>query len=79
MEALVDSHDFDIPKSMIDQEIDVLKQQAMQQFGGQGANFPELPSELFEEKASRRVKLGLIVSEIIKQNKIAADQGLSEI
>lgn len=74
MGALVDAHEFDIPKSMIDQEIEALKQQALQQFGGQGGNLPDLPSELFEEKATRRVKLGLIVGEVIKQNKISADK-----
>lgn len=74
MEALVTSHDFDIPKSMIDQEVDVLKKQAMQQFGGQGGNLPDLPSELFEDKATKRVKLGLIVGEVIKQNKLTADK-----
>ncbi|MCW8877685.1 MAG: trigger factor [Kangiellaceae bacterium] len=76
MDALVDLHAFDIPKSMIDQEIQNLKQQAMQQFGAQaqGGNLPDLPSELFEEKANRRVKLGLVVGEIIKQNKLTADK-----
>jgi trigger factor len=76
MDALVEVHDFDIPKSMVAQEIDALKAQAMQQFGGQGANMPDLPSELFEEKATKRVKLGLIVGEIIKQNKITADKDM---
>ncbi|MGX5201324.1 trigger factor [Aliikangiella sp. IMCC44632] len=74
MDALVDSHEFEIPRSMIEQEIGNLKQQAMQQFGGQGANLPDLPSELFEDKAMRRVKLGLLVGEVIKQNKITADK-----
>lgn len=74
MNSLVDAHEFDIPKSMIDQEIEALKQQAMQQFGGQGGNLPDLPAELFEEKANRRVKLGLIVAEVIKQNKLTADK-----
>lgn len=74
MEALVTSHEFDVPKSMIDQEVDVLKKQAMQQFGGQGGNLPDLPSELFEDKATKRVKLGLIVGEVIKQNKLTADK-----
>ncbi|WP_196137390.1 trigger factor [Aliikangiella sp. G2MR2-5] len=74
MDSLVEAHNFEIPKSMIDQEIQQLKQQAMQQFGGQGASLPDLPSELFEERATRRVKLGLVVGEIIKQNKITADK-----
>ena len=74
MNSLVELHDFDIPKSMIDGEIDQLKRQAMQQFGGQGAQLPDLPSELFEDKANRRVKLGLVVGEVIKQNKLTADK-----
>lgn len=76
MDALVDLHAFDVPKSMIDQEVQNLKQQATQQFGAQaqGGNLPDLPSELFEEKANRRVKLGLVVGEIIKQNKLTADK-----
>ncbi|MET1254706.1 trigger factor [Aliikangiella maris] len=74
MDALVEEHDFAVPRAMIDQEIDVLKRQALQQFGGQMANLPDLPSELFEDKAVKRVKLGLIVGEIIKQNKITTDK-----
>ncbi len=74
MDALVSAHDFEIPRALLDQEIENLKKQAMQQFGGDGANLPDLPSELFEEKASRRVKLGLIVGEVIKQNKLTAEK-----
>ena len=76
MEALIDLHEFSVPKAMIDGEIDNLKAQAMQQFGGQGASLPDLPSQIFEEKATRRVKLGLIVSEIIKQNKLTVDKDM---
>ncbi len=74
MDALVDAHEFDIPKAMVEQEIGHQKQQALQQFGANAANLPDLPNELFEEKATRRVKLGLVVSEIIKDNKISADK-----
>ncbi len=74
MEKLSKLHEFDLPKPMIDQEIDQLKQQMMQQFGGQGANVSDLPSELFEEKASNRVKLGLIMNEIISQKEIKCSE-----
>lgn len=74
MDALIEAHDFDMPKAMIEQEINQQKQQALQQFGADAANLPDLPNELFEEKAARRVKLGLVVSEIIKQNKITTDK-----
>lgn len=74
MDALVEAHDFDIPNAMIEQEINQQKQQALQQFGGNGANLPDLPNELFADKATKRVKLGLIVGEIIKVNKVVADK-----
>ncbi len=74
MDALVEAHDFDLPKALVKQEIENQKKQALQQFGGGGANFPELPDDLFSDKASQRVKLGLVVSEIIKQNEISSDK-----
>ncbi len=73
MDALVDIHDFDMPKALVEQEINQQKQQALQQFGGDSSSLPDLPNELFADKATKRVKLGLIVSEIIQQNKITAD------
>lgn len=35
---------------------------------------PDLPASLFEEQATRRVKLGLVVSEIIKAEGLKADE-----
>lgn len=74
MDALVESHEFELPKALLEQEISQQKQQALQQFGGNSVNLPDLPDELFSDKASKRVKLGLVVSEIIKQNKITVDK-----
>ena len=74
MDALVEAHDFEMPASLIEQEIGHQKQQALQQFGANAANLPDLPNELFADKATKRVKLGLIVGEIIKLNKITADK-----
>jgi len=74
MDALVDAHDFELPKALVKQEIAQQKRQALQQLGGDNANFPELPDDIFSDKASKRVKLGLVVSEIIKQNEIESDK-----
>ena len=73
-DALVEVHDFDMPNALVEQEINQQKQQALQQFGGDASSLPDLPNELFADKATKRVKLGLIVSEIIKQNKITTDK-----
>lgn len=72
MDALVDLQDVDVPKSLVDAEIDRMRQDAISRLGNRG-KLPELPGELFEEQATRRVKLGLVVGEIIKQEELKAD------
>jgi trigger factor len=68
LEALIEKNEVQIPKALVAQEINVLRQQSMQQFGGAAANFDAsmLPDELFSEQAERRVKLGLLMGEVIK-------------
>ncbi len=76
MDALLESHKPELPKALIASEVDVLRNQMMQRFGGQQQNFDLkslLPDSMFEEEASRRVALGLIVGEIIKETKLKVD------
>ena len=78
IEALLGSHEVEIPKALIDQEVNALREQAKQRFAqqaqGQTANLPELPAELFTENAQRRVSIGLILGEVIKVNDLKADE-----
>ncbi|MGL4613750.1 MAG: trigger factor [Shewanella sp.] len=71
--GLLANNDIELPKALIDGEVNVLRQQAMQRFGGQTANMPELPAELFTEQAARRVKIGLLLGEVIKTNELKAE------
>lgn len=71
--GLLDTVNLDIPSALVDQEVDALRQQAVQRFGNQAANMPELPADLFTDQAVRRVKTGLILSEIVKANEIKVD------
>ncbi|MBR9729280.1 trigger factor [Shewanella intestini] len=71
--GLLAANEIDIPKALIDGEVNVLRQQAMQRFGGQTENMPELPADLFTEQAERRVKVGLLLGEVIKTNKLEAE------
>lgn len=71
--GLVANNDIALPKALIDSEIEVLRKQAMQRFGNQGTQLPELPADLFKEQAERRVKVGLLLGEVIKSNKLEAD------
>jgi trigger factor len=57
IEGLVKANDIDVPAALIDSEIDVLRRQAAQRFGGNEKQALELPRELFEEQAKRRVLL----------------------
>jgi len=73
MDGLLESNTVEVPKALISSEIDRLREQAAQQFGGANFDVSQLPAELFEEQAKRRVSLGLIVAEVVKQNDIKPD------
>ncbi|SFR43439.1 trigger factor [Pseudidiomarina maritima] len=74
LKGLVEQNDVDLPKAMVDQEIDVLRRQAMQRFGGNQAQLPQLPADLFEEQAKERVKVGLLLGEVIRGNELKVDE-----
>lgn len=59
---------------MVDQEINVLRQQAAQRFGGNTEAANQLPRELFEEQAKRRVVVGLLLGEVIRTQELKADE-----
>ncbi|MFM2480023.1 trigger factor [Celerinatantimonas sp. YJH-8] len=72
---LLEANEIDVPKALVVREIDQLRQQAQQRFGGANAqNLPQLPDELFSEQAERRVKIGLLLGEVIKTNELKADE-----
>ncbi len=73
MDGLLATNSVDVPKALVSSEIDRLRQQAVQQFGGANISPEQLPAELFEEQAKRRVSLGLVVSEVVKHNDIKPD------
>lgn len=72
--GLIDTIGLEVPKALVEQEISALKQQALQRFGNGNQNLPELPNELFQDQAARRVKTGLLLSEIVRTNEIKVDE-----
>jgi trigger factor len=72
VEGLLESTEVDVPAALADQEIDRLRKDAVQRFGGQ-VDFQQLPKEIFEEQAKRRVKTGLLFQEVVKKNDLKAD------
>ncbi|MFK8022020.1 MAG: trigger factor [Pseudomonadales bacterium] len=75
MESLLENHDIQVPHVLVKNEIDALRTQSLQQFGGDMGQFDAslLPDELFSEQAERRVKLGLVMGEIIRQQDLKPD------
>jgi trigger factor len=73
-EEIVKAVDPEIPGSLIISEIGRLRTQAIERMGNQSNMDPNmLPDELFNEEASRRVKLGLVLGEVVQVEKIKAD------
>jgi trigger factor len=70
IDQLIATADFAVPSALIDDEIYRLQQEAVQQFGGASSGFDpsQLPKELFSERAERRVRTGLLFSQITTQN-----------
>jgi trigger factor len=78
MDAVIEAHpDLEIPKSLIAQETDALRSQMFQQFGGGMSPDMDLksilPDEMFSERAETRVKLGLLVSELVQDMGVRAE------
>lgn len=78
--GLIDKNPIDLPAALVEQEIEALRKQSLERFGQQGsqANLPELPNELFEENARRRVSVGLLLGQVISQKEIKADSARVE-
>ena len=75
MDALLSVTELEAPKSLIESEAKRIMQQTMQDMQGRGVNIPkgmQLPPDLFKDRAIKRVKLGLILEELVKQHKLEA-------
>ncbi|HCU88369.1 MAG TPA: trigger factor [Gammaproteobacteria bacterium] len=77
MDAVAAANDLVVPRALVESEIQRLQQQAMQsmlQNGGNPGDFdPSKMGGVFEESAKKRVKLGLLMAEMIKCADIKAD------
>ncbi|MGD9409304.1 MAG: trigger factor [Thiohalocapsa sp.] len=65
MDALLEANPLVLPAVLVSEEIGALKQQTLDSVGGGNV---DLPDELFAESAERRVKLGLVIAEVVKQH-----------
>ncbi|OUS13138.1 trigger factor [Gammaproteobacteria bacterium 53_120_T64] len=75
MNQLQDLHTVEIPKALLSNEIQALRQQMLGQFGegAQKMDMSIFPDELFADEAGKRVSLGLLMAEIVKVAEISVD------
>ena len=74
MNLLLEANPIIVPKALIKQEAKLLQNQTRQNLAQNGSNSRiDLPLNLFEPSAERRVSLGLILSELIRVNDIKLD------
>jgi trigger factor len=76
MDALVKVTDMEVPKVMIAQDSERLAEMTRQDMAQRGMDVKDMPfpQELFATKAERRVRLGLILSQLVGDNKLQATQ-----
>ena len=78
MDAIVAAHEtIELPSALVGSEVNTMRQQMFQQFGGSAPQDLDLasvlPDEMFMEQAQRRVKLGLVVSAMVGHFDLTAE------
>ena len=76
MDALVKATELDVPTVMVEQDSERLAEMTRQDMAQRGMDVAKLPfpSEMFKDKAERRVRLGLILSQLVADNDLQATQ-----
>lgn len=76
MDALSQWANFEIPKSLVEGESQRLAESTRRDMAARGMNVKDvpIPADLFAEQASKRVKLGLLVGEIVKAQNLHATE-----
>jgi trigger factor len=75
MDALVAKAELDLPKSIVQAELDRMVEGAradLKQRGIKDADKAPIPEELFRPQAERRVRLGLVVAELVRAHNLQA-------
>ncbi|HZJ97799.1 MAG TPA: trigger factor, partial [Oligella sp.] len=75
LDVLVNAADFEVPTALVNNEIQERINGLRQEFASQGMqdfDFSQIPTETFKPEAERRVRLGLLVAEIVEKEKLQA-------
>ena len=74
MDALIKLAELDVPKTLVDQDVERLIEMTRQDMTQRGMDVKSMPfpPELFAAQAERRVRLGLILADLVKTNNLQA-------
>lgn len=74
MEALASSAGFDLPKALVQGEAEALAERTKQDLAARGMDIKKMPVPIdaFTAQAERRVRLGLLIGEIVRTNGLQA-------
>ncbi|MET0349844.1 MAG: trigger factor, partial [Rhizobacter sp.] len=75
MDALVKTAELDLPSALVNGEIERMVEAAradLKKRGVKDADNAPIPSEIFKDQAERRVRLGLVVGELVRSNNLNA-------
>jgi trigger factor len=75
MDALVKAAELDVPQALVDGETERMIEAAradLKQRGVKDADKAPIPAEMFKPQAERRVRLGLVVAELVRSNNLQA-------
>jgi trigger factor len=75
MDALVKSAELDVPQSLVDSETERMVESAradLKQRGIKDADTAPIPADIFKPQAERRVRLGLVVAELVRSSNLQA-------
>jgi trigger factor len=75
MDALVKAAELDVPKALVEGEVERMVQAAradLKKRGVKDAETAPIPPEMFRPQAERRVRLGLVVGELVRGNNLQA-------
>jgi trigger factor len=70
MDALVEAAKFDVPRALVDSDVEsriAAAREDLKQRGVPNADTMPIPAEVFSGESERRVRLGLLVSELVKE------------
>jgi len=72
MDGLYESASFEIPRALLDQEIGRMQEAAVADLKKRGMTTQDLtlPPDLFADRATRRLKLSILVTELVKRNNL---------